>query len=188
MFDRLKFFSRPTLSIVARCTGHNTFILSVMPFSLSYFGLTSRTSISYGIAASKCILKRKWIEAEILPYILRYVGITTLLDPALSAAVSALGLYLREGNPLEDLHHVGNEGRCSNSRQRAVVQDLIKMWQPYDLFEEIFSALTTRANTPAQIIANLKKVVISGEKPKAGLPSRSIGRVGKAVLIKSGLS
>ena len=102
------------------------------------------------------------IEAEILPYILRYVGITTLLDPALSAAVAALGLYLREGNPLEDLHHLGNEGRCSNSRQRAVVQNLINMWHPYVHFEEIFGALTTRANTPAQIIANLKKVVISG--------------------------
>ena len=162
MFDRLKSFSRPTLSIVARCTGYNTFILSVMPFSLSYFGLTSKDLNWLRQAASKYILKRKWIEAEILPYILRYVGITTLLDPALSAAVSALGLYLREGNPLEDLHHLGNEGRCSNSRQRAVVQDLINMWRPYVLFEEIFSALTTRANTPAQIIANLKKVVISG--------------------------
>ena len=42
MFDRLKSFSRPTLSILARCTGYNTFILSVMPFSLSYFGLTSK--------------------------------------------------------------------------------------------------------------------------------------------------
>jgi len=162
MFDRLKSFSRPTLSIVARCTGYNTFILSVMPFSLSYFGLTSKDLNWLRQAASKYILKRKWIEAEILPYILRYVGITTLLDPALSAAVSALGLYLREGNPLEDLHHVGNEGRCANSRQRAVVQDLINMWHPYVLFEDIFRALTTRANTPAQIIANLKQVVISG--------------------------
>ena len=41
------------------------------------------------------------------------------------------------------------------------------MWYPYVLFEEIFSALTTRANTPAQIIANLKKVVISGMIRKA---------------------
>ena len=162
MFDRLKSFSRPTLSIVARCTGYNTFILSVMPFSLSYFGLTSKDLNWLRQAASKYILKRKWIEAEILPYILRYVGIATLLDPALSAAVTALGLYLREGNPLEDLHQVGSNGRCSNSRQRAVVQDLINMWQPYVLFEEIFSALTTKAGTPAQIIANLKKVVISG--------------------------
>ena len=94
MFDRLKSFSRPTLSIVARCTGYNTFILSVMPFSLSYFGLTSKDLNWLRQAASKYILKRKWIEAEILPYILRYVGITTLLDPALSAAVAALGLYL----------------------------------------------------------------------------------------------
>ena len=162
MFDRLKSFSRLTLSIVARCTGYNTFILSVMPFSLSYFGLTSKDLNWLRQAASKYILKRKWIEAEILPYILRYVGITTLLDPALSAAVAALGLYLREGNPLEDLHQLGNDGRCSNGRQRAVVQDLINMWHPYVLFEEIFSALTTRASTPAQTIANLKKVIISG--------------------------
>ena len=162
MFDRLKSFSRPTLSIVARCTGYNTFILSVMPYTLSYFGLTSKDLNWLRQAASKYILKRKWIEAEILPYILRYVGITTLLDPALSAAVAALGLYLREGNPLEDLHLLGNDGRCSNGRQRAVVQDLINMWHPYVLFEEIFSALTTRASTPAQIIANLKKVIISG--------------------------
>ena len=162
MFDRLKSCSRPTLSIVARCTGYNTFILSVMPYSLSYFGLTSKDLNWLRQAASKYILKRKWIEAEILPYILRYVGITTLLDPALSAAVAALGLYLREGNPSEDLHLLGNDGRCSNGRQRAVVQDLINMWHPYVLFEEIFSALTTRASTPAQIIANLKKVIISG--------------------------
>ena len=162
MFDRLKSFSRPTLSILARCTGYNTFILSVMPFSLSYFGLTSKDLNWLRQAASKYILKRKWIEAEILPYILRYVGITTLLDPALSAAVASLGLYLREGNPLEDLHLLGNDARCSNSRQPAVVQDLKNMWHPYVLFEDIFSALTARAGTPAQIIANLKKVIISG--------------------------
>ena len=68
MFDRLKSFSRPTLSILARCTGYNTFILSVMPFSLSYFGLTSKDLNWLRQAASKYILKRKWIEAEILIY------------------------------------------------------------------------------------------------------------------------
>ena len=36
------------------------------------------------------------------------------------------------------------------------------MWQPYVLFEEIFSALTTKTETSAQIIANLKKAGISG--------------------------
>ena len=162
IIDRLKSFSRPTLSILARCTGYNTFILSGMPFSLSYFGLTTKDLNWLRQAASKYMLKRKWIEAQILPYILRYVGITTLLDPALSAVVAALGLYLREGNPLEDLHFLGNDARCSNSRQRAVVQDLLNMWHPYVLFEDIFSALTTGAGTPAQTIANLKKVIITG--------------------------
>ena len=41
LLDRLKSFRRPTLSIMARCTGFNTFILSVMPNTISYFGLTS---------------------------------------------------------------------------------------------------------------------------------------------------
>ena len=40
LLDRLKSFCRPTLSIIARCTGFNTFILSVMPYTISYFGLT----------------------------------------------------------------------------------------------------------------------------------------------------
>ena len=57
MFDKLKSFSRPTLSIVARCSGYNTFILSVMPFSLSYFGLTSKDLNWLRQAASKYILK-----------------------------------------------------------------------------------------------------------------------------------
>ena len=162
MLDRLKAFSRPTLSILARCTGYNTFILSVMPYSMSYFGLTTKDLNWLRQAASKYILRRKWIEAEILPYIFRYVGITTMLDPALSAVVAAVGLYLREGNPIEELHCRGRAGECSNHRQRGVVQDLLHMWQPYVLFEEIFSALSARAGTPAQTIANLKKVILTG--------------------------
>ena len=162
MFDRLKSFSRPTLSIMARCTGYNTFILSVMPYSMSYFGLTTKDLNWLRQAASKYILKRKWIEAETLPYVLRYVGIATLLDPALSAVGATLGLYLREGNSIEDLHYLGRDGRCSNNRQRAVVQDLLHMWHPYVLFEEIYCALTARAGTPAQTIAQLKRVIIEG--------------------------
>lgn len=162
MFDRLKSFSRPTLSILARCTGYNTFILSVMPYSMSYFGLTTKDLKWLRQAASKYILKRKWIEAEIPPYILRYVGITTLLDPALSALVAAVGLYLREGNPIEDLHLSAGEHRCSNARQRAVVQGLLQMWHPYVLSEDIHRALTTRAGTPAQTIAHLKQAIITG--------------------------
>ena len=98
LLDRLKAFSRPTPSITARCTGFNTFIISVMPYTISYFGLTTADLNRLRQAAAKFILRRHWVEAEILPYVLRYLGIATLLDPALSATVAATGLYLREGN------------------------------------------------------------------------------------------
>ena len=47
------------------------------------------------------LLKRHWLESEILPYVLRYLA--PFLDPALVATVAATGLYFREGNTLEDL-------------------------------------------------------------------------------------
>ena len=87
--DRLKSFYRPTLSITARCTGFNTFILSVMPYTISYFGLTTADLNRLRQAAARFILKRHWLEAEILPYVLRYFGIATLLDPAVSATIAA---------------------------------------------------------------------------------------------------
>ena len=69
LLDRLKSFCRPTLSIIARCTGFNTFILSVMPYTISYFGLTSVDLNRLRQAAAKFILRRHWLEAEILPYV-----------------------------------------------------------------------------------------------------------------------
>ena len=34
------------------------------------------------------VLKRHWLEAEIMPYVLRYVGVATLTDPALAATIA----------------------------------------------------------------------------------------------------
>ena len=48
----LKSFYRPTLSITARCTGFNTFILSVMPYTISYFGLTTADRERHQLASS----------------------------------------------------------------------------------------------------------------------------------------
>ena len=39
--SRLHAFKAPTLSIMARCTCFNTYIVSVMPYTISYFGLTT---------------------------------------------------------------------------------------------------------------------------------------------------
>ena len=71
-----------------------------------------------------------------------------------------LVLYLREGNPLEDIWEMMQGARTVGNEQ--FVQDLLNMWHPYVLFEDIFGALATGAGTPAQVIANLKKVIITG--------------------------
>ena len=65
------------------------------------------------------------------------VTITTLLDPALSPLVAALGLYLREGRS-----------------------------HPCVLSEDIFSPLTAEAETPAETIPNLKKVIKYWDGPR----------------------
>ena len=160
LLDRLKSFSRPTLSITARCTGFNTFILSVMPYTISYFGLTTADLNRLRQAAAKFIFKRHWIEAEILPYVLRYLGIATLLDPAVSATVAATGLFLREGNPLEDLACVSGR-ECCNLRQKSVVIDLFRMWHPFLGFEDLFGALSERNGSVPKRLDALKRVIIT---------------------------
>ena len=62
---------------------------------------------------------------------LRYFGIATLLDPAVSATIAATGLYLREGNPIEDLGYQSGREECGNARQKSVVLALMDLWSPY---------------------------------------------------------
>ena len=161
LLDRLKSFRRPTLSIIARCTGFNTFILSVMPYTISYFGLTSVDLNRLRQAAAKFILKRHWLEAEILPYVLRYFGVSTLLDPAVSATVAATGLYLREGNPIEELSGQSGRDSCCNIRQRAVVLELFNMWAPFLGIEELIGAIAEGNGPVPKRLSSLKKVIIS---------------------------
>ena len=122
--QRLQTFRAPTLSIVARCTCFNTYIVSVMPYTASYFGLSTTDLNLLRQQAVTFLLKRHWLESEILPYVLRYLGIAPVLDPALVATVAATGLYFREGNTLEDLVNMDLLPEGCNLRQRSVVHDL----------------------------------------------------------------
>ena len=172
--ERLKAFNRPTLSIVARCTGYNTFILSVLPYTMSYFGIDTVNLNKVRQAAVQFVLKRHWISAEIFPYMLRFMNIAPLLDPALTALVAALGLYLREGNPIEEIatqHGRGVrallpltpdpvESQACNGRQLSVVHDLIRMWSPFVSFNEIYGALTQPAKNTQARLAAVKKIII----------------------------
>ena len=160
--QRLRSFSTPTLSIIARSTCFNTYILSVMPYTASYFGLSS-TDLNYlRQQAVKFILGRHWIEAEIFPYILRYLGISVLLDPALSATVAATGLYFREGNKYEDLWIEHSDSSGCNLRQKAIVRDLLQLWIPYIQLSDIAASLTAHKNGVTGRLDSLKRVIITG--------------------------
>ena len=132
-----------------------------MPYTISYFGLTSVDLNRLRQAAAKFILRRHWLEAEILPYVLRYFGVATLLDPAVSATVAATGLYLREGNPIEELSGHSGRDSCCNIRQRAVVLELFNMWAPFLGIEELIRAISEGNGPVPKRLSSLKKVIIS---------------------------
>ena len=160
--QRLRSFSAPTLSIIAKSTCFNTYILSVMPYTASYFGLSS-TDLNYlRQQAVKFILGRHWIEAEIFPYILRYLGVSVLLDPALSATVAATGLYFREGSRYEGLWVEHSDSSRCNLRQKAIVRDLLQLWIPYIQLPDIAASLTAHKNGVTGRLDRLKKVIIAG--------------------------
>ena len=175
--DRLKSFYRPTLSITARCTGFNTFILSVMPYTISYFGLTTADLNRLRQASARFILKRHWLEAEILPHVLRYFGIATLLDPAVSATIAATGLYLREGNPVEDLGYQNGREECGNARQKSVVLALMDLWSPYVGLEELVGAVAATHGPIPKKLSALKKVILNRMELEA--KSRIIKKIHK---------
>ena len=160
LHDRLKSFQQPTLSIMSRCIGFNTFILSVMPYTMSFFGLITNELNRLRQTAVGFILKRHWIAAEILPYVLRYLKIAPMLDPGLSALVAALGLYLREGNSVEELTSEVQYANC-NRRQLSIVKELIEMWAPFVNFAEIFEAVSRPAKSCHAKLLAVKNVVIT---------------------------
>ena len=119
---RLKNFRAPSLSVIARSTCFNTYILSVMPYTASYFGVSSQDLNFLRQQAAKFIIGRHWIESEMLPYyVLRFLGVSVMLDPALSVTVSAVGLYFRSDNHYEDLWLNDHDQMSSNQRQKSVV-------------------------------------------------------------------
>ena len=160
--QRLQTFRSPTLSILARCTCFNTYIVSVMPYTASYFGLSTSDLNLLRQQAAKFILKRHWLESEILPYVLRYVGIAPVLDPALVATVAATGLYFREGNTLEDLVNISLHPTGCNLRQRSVVRDLLQFWAPFVKLNDIYAALANKGGGLNGRLTRLKQAIFQG--------------------------
>ncbi len=152
--DRLRLFIRPQFSVQARCVAFNTFVHSVMLYATSYFGITSRDLNFLRQAAVKLVLKRHWLEAEIMPYVLRFVGIATLTDPALAATVAALGLFVRRGGDPAELWSDGDR-----SRQGVATRILLGMWYDYLPLEHLRAAVYQGKGNPRRVTRNVKAAI-----------------------------
>ena len=139
--SRLRLFRQPQFSIMARSTAFNTYILSVMPYTISYFGLTTQDLNELRQQAVKFILRRHWLDAETMPYALKWIGVSTVLDPGLAATIASTGLYLREGNTVEELTLDHPDPNTCNVRQKTIVCDLLRMWAPYVPFDHLVRTL-----------------------------------------------
>ena len=152
--DRLRLFSRPQISIQARCVAVNTFVHSVMLYAISYLGITTRDLNYLRQSAVRMVFKRHWLEAEILPYVLRYVGAATLIDPALAATIAALGLFLRRGGNPQDLWADGSHGR-----QTIATRILLSMWADYLPLEQLRAAIYQGRGDPRRTVCQVKTAI-----------------------------
>ena len=137
---------------MARSTAFNAYILSVMPYTISYFGLTTQDLNQLRQQAVKFILRRHWLDAETMPYALKWIGVSTVLDPGLAATIASAGLYLREGNTVEELTLEHPDPNTCSVRQQTIVCDLLRMWTPYVPFDHLVIEHLLRAR--AQFLSN----------------------------------
>ena len=122
-----------------------------MLYAISYFGITTRDLNYLRQAAVRMVLKRHWLEAEIMPYVLRYVGVATLTDPALAATIAALGLFLRQGGDRSELWAEGNHGR-----QVIATRILLNMWADYLPLEQLRVAIFHGRGDPRRTVGQVK--------------------------------
>ena len=147
---------------MARSTAFNTYILSVMPYTTSYFGLTSSDLNQLRQQAVKFILRRHWLDAETMPYALKWIGVSTVLDPGLAATIASTGLYLREGNTVEELTLDQPDPVTCNVRQKTIVCDLLHMWEPYVQFDHSLRALAQCQGPIQSKLRRLKQCILEG--------------------------
>ena len=153
---RLRLFRQPVLSIVSRSIAFNTFAQSVVLYTTSYFGAATEDLQMLRAAAAELLLGRSWIRHYLLAYVLRWSGISPLLDPGLSILVSALGLFLRKGG---ELHELYSEYPPPVNRQTHQVRALWQAWSSI-VGEELLTAAASSNGTIKHRINQVKTLIL----------------------------
>ena len=102
----------------------------------------------------RLVLKRHWLDAEIMPYVLRYVGIATVTEPALAATISTLGLFLRQGGDPTELWLEGRQ-----ERQMVATRILLDMWLEYVPLEQLRAVIFKGKGDPRRTVCLVKSVI-----------------------------
>ncbi len=87
---------------------------------------------------------------------------STVLDPGLAATIASAGLYLREGNTIEELTLDHPDPTTCNVRQKTIVCDLLRMWAPYVLFDHLVRVLAQSKGPIPVKLRRLKQCILEG--------------------------
>ena len=157
ILHRIAIFNTPAHSIVKKCIAHSSFIQSCTYYPSTYLGFCQKDVDQFRQMQSKLLLGRKWLIAEHVPHIFRWLQIAPAADPGVEMTLAAVGYFLRRGgNVLTLTPHAS----CAADRHTVMVQDIWNSWQniiPEGQFLDLVTRLLQR-NTHANTHRFLKQL------------------------------
>ena len=157
ILHRIAIFNTPAHSIVKKCIAHSSFIQSCTYYPSTYLGFCQKDIDQFRQMQSKLLLGRKWLVAEHVPHVFRWLQIAPAADPGIEMTLAAVGYFLRRGgNVLTLTQHASR----APDRHTAMVQEIWNSWQhviPEGQFLDLITCLLQR-NTHANIHRFLKRL------------------------------
>ena len=139
ILHRMSIFSSPAHSVVKKSIAHASFIQSCTYYPSTYLGFTPDDVSQFRQMQSKLLLGRKWLVAEHIPHIFRWLNIAPTCDPGIEMTLAAVGYFLRRGGNILLLLPGAHP---ATDRHTVMVQEIWKPWHPI-LPEDTFLSLAT---------------------------------------------
>ena len=139
ILHRMSIFASPAHSVVKKSIAHASFIQSCTYYPSTYLGFTPEDVQQFRQMQSKLLLGRKWLVAEHIPHIFRWMGIAPTCDPGIEMTLAAVGYFLRRGGKVLLLLP---GAQPAPDRHTVMVQEIWQTWHPI-VPEDTFLSLAT---------------------------------------------
>ena len=139
ILHRMSVFASPAHSVVKKSIAHASFIQSCTYYPSAYLGFTPDDVHQFRQMQSKLLLGRKWLVAEHIPHIFRWLNIAPTCDPGIEMTLAAVGYFLRRGGNVLLLLP---RAQVAADRHTAMVQEIWQAWHPI-VPEDTFLSLAT---------------------------------------------